>query len=140
MLYNIIIRKYSKIINYITRCIGYSNYSKKFKNRIICKKNIYLGTYLDKHLKWDYHIHYFVRKLHCLLYKYNFPEKHISTDYLNRLYHALVESLILYCLVGWDSAEGIHINSVEVVQKRILKVIFSKDHMCSSDVPREPNL
>lgn len=86
----------------------------------------YLGIFIDNNLKWDVHIHYVVKKLRTLLYKFRHLSQVLQVEQMKILYHALAESHINYCIIAWGAATNNHINNLQVIQKTILKIIYKK--------------
>lgn len=89
----------------------------------------YLGLYIDKHLKWNIHINYVIKKLHLILYRFKFLNNYLPLTTMKLLYTALVESHLRYGITAWGSALRVHLNSLEILQKRFLKIILRKDPM-----------
>ncbi|KAJ8970982.1 hypothetical protein NQ317_003853, partial [Molorchus minor] len=82
----------------------------------------YLGIYIDSHLRWDEHINYVVNKIRKILYVF----KSLDLKNLIVLYRALVESHLMYGIIGWGGVLNTHLRRLEITQKRILKIIFNK--------------
>lgn len=93
----------------------------------------YLGIYLDTCLKWNTHINYVIKKLRFIIYKFNFFRNYLPIKSLKTLYSALVESHIRYCIAVWGAALRTHINPLEILQKRFLKLLMSKNQRYPSD-------
>lgn len=95
----------------------------------------YLGIMIDRHLKWDVHIHYIVKRLQTLIYKFK-KLKEIIHDikYLKTLYYALVESHISYGILGWGGVGKTLLNKLTIVQKRIIKIILNKEITYPTDL------
>ncbi|CAH1099726.1 unnamed protein product [Psylliodes chrysocephalus] len=94
----------------------------------------YLGVYIDNHLKWEYHKNYTIKKLQGILYKFKYLKKHLPVQNLITLYYALVESHLRYGIVIWGSALRCHLKALETIQKRFLKIIFSRDFRYPSNL------
>lgn len=86
----------------------------------------YLGIYIDCHLRWDEHVNYVVKKIRKLIYMFKHVKDVLNTNNLMILYKALVESHITYGIIGWGGVLNCHLLRLEILQKRILKVIFNK--------------
>lgn len=86
----------------------------------------YLGIHVDRHLRWDKHIQILVNKIRGLLNKFKYMKQYLNTKSMMTLYYALVESQITYGILGWGGAYDAHMNSLSVVQRWILKIIYSK--------------
>lgn len=94
----------------------------------------YLGIVIDKHLKWNAHINYTIKKLRGLLPKFKTLREYLSVEQLRVLYHSLVQSHISYGIIGWGGAYKNTIKNLEIQQKRFLKLILNKPMTYSSDV------
>lgn len=93
----------------------------------------YLGVKIDSHLKWDAHINYVVRKIRTVLYKFKKLGEVLETKELKVLYYSLVESHLIYGILAWGSAAKTHLKNLEIIQKKILKIIFKKEQTYPSD-------
>lgn len=87
----------------------------------------YLGIYIDSHLNWNSHINYIIKKLQYVLYKFQYLKKILSVPQLKVLYHALVESHINYGIIAWGGVSKTNLNPLNILQKRFLKIILSKE-------------
>lgn len=87
----------------------------------------YLGVIIDCHLRWDEHVKNLTRKLRGIIYKFKALKKICMQEkYLIMIYNALVETLIGYGIVGWGGIYDCHLDSLNKVQKWILRIIYSK--------------
>lgn len=93
----------------------------------------YLGIYLDCHLKWDIHIDYVVKKLRSILHRFKYLSQIFKLEQMRILYYALVESHINYGIIAWGAATSNHVSNLEIIQKSILKVIYRKPRIYSSN-------
>lgn len=93
----------------------------------------YLGIILDSHLRWDKHINYVTQTLRSLLYKIKYLKNILDLPALKTVYYALIESRLAYGIIGWGSALGTHLNKLEIIQKRIIKIIFNKTNLYPSE-------
>lgn len=79
------------------------------------------------------HIDTLVKKLRGLLPKFRLLKPIIDIKQLKAVYYALVESQLSYGILAWGAAANKYLNKLEVIQKWILKIIFSKELTFSSD-------
>lgn len=93
----------------------------------------YLGIIIDSQLKWNLHIEHIVNKLRCILYKFNILKDILPFEYMRLLYLSLMESHLRYGICAWGGALKIHLTSLEVVQKRALKIIYRKERMYNTE-------
>lgn len=94
----------------------------------------YLGVLIDIHLKWNLHINFIIKKINCMLFRFRLLKKILPIRQLKVLYHSLVESHIRYGISAWGCLSKTHIHSLEVLQKRFLKIIYSKRRTYPSDL------
>jgi len=87
----------------------------------------YLGIQIDCYLKWDHQIQLLTSKVRSLLYIFKSIKRFVDVGSLRTIYFALVQSLLTYGIVGWGSAYENSLKSLEVAQKRILKIVFGLD-------------
>ncbi|KAJ8979460.1 hypothetical protein NQ317_006774 [Molorchus minor] len=73
----------------------------------------YLGIYIDQHLRWDVHINKLVQKLRGIV--------------------PLFESHIRYGILGWGGVSNNYLVKLDILQKRVLKIIFHKNVTYPSD-------
>lgn len=84
-----------------------------------------LGFYLDPKLGWHKHIESICTKLSRVIFVFRKLRPLVSTETLRQVYFALFESHINYGIHIWGSATGV--NSILLLQKRALRVIFNKN-------------
>lgn len=93
----------------------------------------YLGIYIDCHMRWDIHVNYVLKKLRKIIHMFKYIRDALNINYLIILYKALVESHLTYGIVGWGGILNVHLHRLDIMQKRILKIIFNKPVIYSSD-------
>lgn len=85
----------------------------------------YLGILVDNHLRWNHHIENLVKKLRSLSYMFQKLKYILNIHELKSVYFALVQSLLTYGIIGWGGAYSNVLKPLEIIQKRILKIIFN---------------
>lgn len=93
-----------------------------------------MGVFIDSHLKWDKHVNYVIKKLQAILYKFRYLSKILKEYQLKVLYHALVESHLNYCILGWGGVVKTYLAPLEILQKRFLKLIMNKELTYPTDL------
>lgn len=88
---------------------------------------------IDQHMKWKSHIAFLVIKLRSMLYKFKILKELLPVHILRTLYHALVESHLRYGILSWGSAFKSHLFPLEVLQRRFLRLIYSKKALYHTD-------
>ncbi|KAG5896755.1 hypothetical protein JTB14_031735 [Gonioctena quinquepunctata] len=94
----------------------------------------YLGVIIDSHMKWDLHIAYLSNKLRSILYKFRKLKYLIPENYLSILYYSLVESHLRYGILIWSAAPKTHLHTLEVMQRRFLKLVHDKNLRYPTDI------
>ncbi|KAJ8947516.1 hypothetical protein NQ318_004993 [Aromia moschata] len=97
----------------------------------LCVK--YLGVTIDNYLRWDNHINNVVETLRTIIYKFKYIKQILDKKTMKMLYFALVESRLTYGILAWGSIGYTHLKRLEVIQKKILKIIYSREAPYSSE-------
>lgn len=93
----------------------------------------YLGIYLDSHLRWDKQISYIQQKLRGLLFRFRRLQNILNEFQLRTIYIALVESQLVYGILGWGGVRKTYLDRLEVLQRRFLKIMFNRGFLYPSD-------
>lgn len=93
----------------------------------------YLGIFIDSFLKWDEHVKLIKNKLRGIIYKFYLCRNILSLNQLKTLYYALVESILQYGIIGWGGLKKTLMDSIETIQKIILKILYFKSTRYPSD-------
>lgn len=103
---------------------------------IIKKSEIfkYLGITLDCNLKWEPHITGLIKKIRSFLYIFKQLRYILPTKSLVQVYKALVESQLSYGILGWGGVLKNNLRKLDVTQKLIIKIMFFKKTLYSSDL------
>jgi len=93
----------------------------------------FLGIYIDAYLKWSSHIDHL-----SLILSRNIGIINISKYFLNKhllllLYNALVLPYISYCCIVWGFTYPTYINKIEILQKRVIRIIDNQHRLAHSD-------
>ncbi|KAL1446894.1 hypothetical protein WDU94_006594 [Cyamophila willieti] len=92
----------------------------------------YLGITLDSHLKWTLHTDKLKKKLRQLTYIFYSLRNICSRGTIREIYHALVQSLLQYCLVVWGGAYQNVMTTLQRTQNILLRTILNKDRLFTS--------
>ena len=107
-----------------------------FKNDIIFNINIdntllsqvtstkFLGINLDTCLIWKCHLAYLKNKLLKIVWIIKNVSYFVNTSAMIKLYYALFYSHLIYCI--WGHGYVSNLNSIYLIQKKILKIICNK--------------
>lgn len=86
----------------------------------------FLGVILDSNVTWAHHVTNLTRKLSKfipILYKIRC---NLDSKALKLVYNALIYPNLMYCNALWGSCSTIHLNSLIIFQKKIIRVISCK--------------
>lgn len=86
----------------------------------------YLGIIIDCILRWDLHVNYVVKSIRYLLFVFYKLRCILSLKQLLQLYHALFCSRAFYGIVAWGGAFNNALSPLQVLQKRVLKIIHKQ--------------
>ena len=90
------------------------------------KSFTYLGVIIDEKLKFDQHTKYLCSKVSKsigIFYKIRYL---VPDSVLFNLYHTLVYPYLNYCNVAWCGTYWTHLNSLWLLQKRVIRIIHRK--------------
>lgn len=83
--------------------------------------------------QWNNHIDSIANNLRYLLSKFRYLNTFLDVHHLKIVYYALVESRIRYGILGWGGVHQTYLNKINVLQKRILKIIYNKPRTYPSE-------
>lgn len=84
----------------------------------------YLGVLIDYRLKWDVHITMLAKRVRKLIYAFKNIREVAQSRLLLRIYVALCESILSYCICAWGGAGKTIIMELERSQRAVLKVLM----------------
>lgn len=93
----------------------------------------YLGVTIDSHLRWDIHVNNVTQTLRGVLYKFKYLKNLLDTTHMKIIYYALVESRIQYAILSWGGVLYSHLNKLDILQKKCLKIMYNKENTYPSD-------
>lgn len=93
----------------------------------------YLGIFIDSMLKWNVHIDFLEKKLRLILYRYKQISEILDIKQKIIVYQSIVEPHIRYGILGWGGVTRTHLNSLEILQRRFLRIILNREALCASD-------
>ena len=83
----------------------------------------YLGVYIDQKLKWNNHVNHIQSKLAKSLGILHKVKNLLTKDTLVTLYYTLFYPYLHYCNVVWGMAHKTTLNSLVLLQKRIIRTV-----------------
>ena len=86
----------------------------------------YLGLIFDENLTWSAHVNHVTRKVSRYVpLLYNVRHK-LSRENLRLIYNSIIYPMLMYGNVVWGGCCKAHLNSLKVVQKKILRIMSFK--------------
>jgi hypothetical protein len=86
----------------------------------------YLGVTVDSQLNWTSHLTNIRKIVIIAVHKFYNLRPLCPTYILRKLYHALVESIIMYGITSWGGIYFTNIADLFIAQKRIIKLIYAR--------------
>lgn len=112
-----------KLPNYNRLTFGDSG--KLYEVKIV-EHTTYLGVVIDRHLRWNFHIQNVITSLQNILYRFKVLTRILDLPQIKCIYYSLVQSRLSYGILAWGGLADIHLNQLEVLQKRFLKIMLKK--------------
>ena len=97
-----------------------------------CQSYKYLGVFLDENLCWNTHIDYICEKVSKVCGIFAKLRYCVDFDLLKTVYHALVESHLLYCNLSWGDARKNILKPLQILQNRIIRIMTFAPFSCSN--------
>ena len=88
----------------------------------------YLGIMLDQRLCWTAHIELLMTRIRKLIRVFKSLRHVMEKELLKRIYIALVQSVITYCIPIWGGSAKSHFLSLERAQRALIKVMYFKPY------------
>lgn len=82
----------------------------------------YLGVFIDSHLNFKQHIYSLSNRIRKLTNIFRNLRNIVEPLILKRIYFALCQSLISYCISSWGGASKTTLKPLEIAQRAVLKV------------------
>ncbi len=110
---------------------SFDNFVLKYNGKRMdrCSSYKYLGIHLDEKLSWKNHISYLCEKLSKMCGIFAKLRHCCGIDLLKTVYHALVESHLLYCNLIWGNTNENILEPLIKLQDKIIRIIcFVPNH------------
>ena len=88
----------------------------------------FLGVLIDQHLSWKPHIDFVSKKISKSVGIIAKARFYLSSQTLMTLYYSLEYPFLTYCNVAWSSAYCSNLNCIQLLQKRIVRLITKAHH------------
>jgi hypothetical protein len=99
--------------------------------RVISTK--FLGLHIDEQLRWTEHIKYVKNKLSSSLYAIRSAKNILKTNQLKTLYTSMFQPYLEYGILLWGSASRSSLKTIEIMQKKALRVITNSTYNAHTD-------
>lgn len=86
----------------------------------------YLGLVLDSQLNWSSHIEHIAKKISPYTYVFFNLRRYLSSNLLETLYFAFIQSQLSYLLPIWGGAPNVYFSILSSLQNKILRIINFK--------------
>jgi hypothetical protein len=93
----------------------------------------YLGVLVDRRLSWHNYIDLVIGRIAKFKWIFKTLRYVMSHKLLNRIYVALVESTITYCIPVWGGASKTKLLELERSQRSLIKIMYFKPYKYSSE-------
>ena len=106
----------------------------KIDNNIINRVSYtkFLGIIIDEKLNWKQHINYVSGKVSRCIGMIIKSRKVLNTESLLTLYYSFIYPFLIYCNHVWGSTYISHLNKLELLQKKIVRIISGVHPRCPS--------
>ena len=92
----------------------------------------YLGVVISEKLKWTPHIDHITSKISKSSYILCKLRHYVNLDTLKMLYYSLVYPHLIYCISSWGGASNSTLEPLNVLHRKILRIITHSDFKCSA--------
>ncbi|CAH2109003.1 unnamed protein product [Euphydryas editha] len=108
----------------------------KIDSKPLTEKNseTYLGLRIDKNLNWQVQINHIKTKLSSFLGAIRHSVGCLPREIRLMIYNSYVKSHLSYLIEIWGSASKTKIKELQILQNKIVKVLFNYDFMTSTDI------
>jgi hypothetical protein len=89
----------------------------------------YLGIIIDKNLNWEQHITELSKRIRKLFFIFRNLRDSTDVNLITKIYLALGQSLITYCIPVWGGAAATHLLRLERAQRAVIKVMLKKPRL-----------
>ncbi|XP_060800592.1 uncharacterized protein LOC132901830 [Amyelois transitella] len=93
----------------------------------------YLGIIIDQNLNWAPHITFLSKRVRKLIYLFKNLRESADLKLMIRIYYALCQSLLTYCIPVWGGAGSTHLLDLERAQRAVIKVMLKKPRLYPTD-------
>ena len=121
-----------------TNYVIFSNKTNNYDYNIEIEGNVldrvsnikYLGVFINEKLKWGPHIEHLVTKVSKSSFLLSKLRHYVDLSTLKMLYYSIVYSHLNYCVSAWGGAPRTTLQPLNVIQKRIIRIITMSNFRC----------
>ena len=89
----------------------------------------FLGVFIDKKLTWNKHIDFVATKIAKSIGAINRVKYIVPPSVLQSLYYTMIYPHLIYCIVIWGSACHTSLRKLEIMQKRIVRIMTHSSYL-----------
>lgn len=93
----------------------------------------YLGILIDQTLSWHSHIELVISRIRKLKWIFKSLRQVMTSTLLRKIYVALAQSVITYCIPVWGGATKTKLLELERAQRSLIKIMYFKPYRYSTD-------
>ena len=93
----------------------------------------FLGVILDEKLTFREHLTMITSKISKVVGLFYRLKQQFPQDIIHKLYYSLVYPYLNYCILAWGSAKQTYLNPINLLQKRICRIITDSAYYAHSD-------
>lgn len=116
----------------IHRCVNFLHCGGNCQNIEQVRSTKYLGITVDQRLSWHHHIEITMARVRKLIWVFRNLRHVMPAQLLNKIYVALVQSVISYCIPVWGGATKTKFLDLERAQRSLIKVMYFKPYRYST--------
>ena len=94
---------------------------------------LFLGVYLDNELKFDEHIKHISKKISKSIGVMYRLSKIVPPKVMKSLYYSFIHSYLVYCNCVWGGTFLCHLNRLNVLHKRVIRLISNSDYLAHTN-------
>lgn len=93
----------------------------------------YLGIMVDERLSWHSHIDLIISRVRKFIWIYKSLRHVVTKELINKIYIALTQSILSYCIPVWGGSTKTKILELERAQRLLLKIMHFKPRRFSTE-------
>lgn len=94
----------------------------------------YLGIIVDQRLSWYPHLELTIGRVRKLIWVFKSLRHVMNTELQNKIYIALAQSVIIYCISVWGGAAKSYFIDLERAQRSLIKVMYCRPYRFPTEI------